>query len=113
MRQTRIQRIMKVGESAWLWRDSKTGIAVIRDGATGLGHSCHANISTTGSVRGMKALGYWAKDSRCVRFGGFVYNIDTYVVSDAYDEVAGQNCMCPACIARRAKEAQSGVSACA
>lgn len=50
--------VRNVGPCAELHRDRKNGIAWIKDGSTGLGHSCHANIDVTGSVRGMKVLGY-------------------------------------------------------
>lgn len=50
--------VRNVGPCAELHRDRKNGIAWIKDGATGLGYSCHANIDATGSVRGMKKLGY-------------------------------------------------------
>lgn len=79
--------VRNVGPCAELHRDRKSGIAWIEDGSTGLGHSCHANIDATGSVRGMKALGYWGKEDRTVRSHGFIYNIDTFVVDeeDPYD----------------------------
>ena len=41
----------------------KNGIATIYDPSTGLIHSCHPNISTTGSIRGMKRLGYWGENT--------------------------------------------------
>ena len=77
-----------------LYRDSKTGIAWVDNGSTGQGHSAHPNISATGSIRGMKALGYWGKSDRCVRSHGFIYNIDKLVVSDDLDELARRNCKC-------------------
>ena len=40
----------------------KNGIATIYDPSTGLIHSCHPNINVTGSIRGMKKLGYWGKN---------------------------------------------------
>ncbi len=53
------QFIREIEENVNLYRDDKTGIAWIEDGRTGLGISVHANISATGSVVGMKNLGYW------------------------------------------------------
>lgn len=79
---------------AKLYRDSKTGIAWVANGSTGCGHSAHPNIDATGSIRGMKKLGYWRKNDRCVRSHGFIYNIDSLVVSDELDEIARQNCRC-------------------
>lgn len=68
--------VRRVGSSKFLFVDPKTGIAWIEDGRTGLGHSCHPNISATGSVRGMKGRGFWGKRDRTVRSHGFIYNID-------------------------------------
>lgn len=44
-----------------------------------MGHSCHANIDVTGSVRGMKNSDTGQND-RTVKSHGFIYNIDTFVV---------------------------------
>ena len=35
----------------------------------------HPSIHYTGSVRGMKKLGYWRKTDRCVRCGQYIYNL--------------------------------------
>lgn len=35
----------------------------------------HPSIHYTGSVRGMKKIGYWGKNDRCVRCGQFIYNL--------------------------------------
>lgn len=77
-----------------LYRDPKTGIAWVENGESGCGHSAHPNIDATGSIRGMKARGYWRKADRCVRSHGFIYNTDSLVVSDELDEVARQHCRC-------------------
>ena len=94
--------IREVKPHAKLYRDNLTGIAWIADGNTGCGHSVHANISASGSVRGMKNLGYWQQKDRCVRSHGFIYNIDTYVVDDELDKIVADECMCIACAERRA-----------
>lgn len=86
--------IKTVGPYAQLYRDSKTGIAWVEDGRTGLGHSAHPNIHHTGSVYGMKRCGYWSTKDRAVRSHGFIFNIDHVVVSDEYDEIARQHCRC-------------------
>lgn len=101
-------KIKDVGPCAELHRDPKTGIAWIKDGSTGLGNSCHANIDATGSVSGMKNLGYWGKDDRTVRSHGFIYNIDTFVVDEKnpYDMLAAEYCQCEACVERRSTEAK-------
>lgn len=38
----------------------------------------HPSIHYTGSVRGMKKLGYWGKDDTCVRCGQYIYNMSRY-----------------------------------
>lgn len=86
--------IKSVGAYKELHRDDRTGIAWIEDGSTGNGHTAHPNIDATGSVRGMKKLGYWAKDARTVRSHGYIYNIDRLVVTDELDEIARQYCRC-------------------
>lgn len=88
------QLIKEVAPYKKLYRDTRTGIAWIEDGTVGLGHSCHANIDETGSVRGMKARGYWGKNDRTVKSHGWIYNIDTLVVSSPEDEIARQHCRC-------------------
>lgn len=35
----------------------------------------HPSIHYTGSVAGMKKLGYWNKSDICVRCGQYIYNI--------------------------------------
>jgi hypothetical protein len=77
-----------------LYRDPKTGIAWVEDGSTGMGHTAHPNISATGSVRGMKSLGHWPKSARTVRSHGWIYNIDSCVVSNGLDKIARDACRC-------------------
>lgn len=86
--------IKHIEEYVDLYRDTKTGIAWVENGKTGSGHSAHPNIDSSGSVAGMKKLGYWAKDARTVRSYGAIYNIDSCVVSDKYDEIARKHCQC-------------------
>jgi hypothetical protein len=93
--------VSAVDPHAELHRDHGTGIAWIKDGSTGLGHSCHPNIDASGSVRGMKARGYWDEDDRTVRSHGFIYNVDHVVASDRYDRLALQECKCIGCLQRR------------
>jgi hypothetical protein len=88
------QHIKEVAPCKNLYRDTRTGLAWIEDGSTGCGHSCHPNIDASGSVRGMKKLGYWAEDARTVRSHGFVYNIDRLSISDKMDEIAREHCQC-------------------
>lgn len=35
----------------------------------------HPSIHVTGSVRGMKKMGFWGKDDRIVRSGQYYYNL--------------------------------------
>ena len=37
--------------------------------------SRHPSIHHTGSVQGMKKLGFWGKDDVCVRCGQYIYNL--------------------------------------
>ena len=97
------QFIREVKPYAKLYRDDRTGIAWVQDGSSGCGFSVHSNIDASGSVRGMKQLGYWGKKDRVRRSNGFNYNIDTFVVSDELDEIAAEYCNCEACLERRAK----------
>lgn len=94
--------IRELGDYKSLYRDDNNGIAWIEDGDTGCGYSCHSNIDASGSVKGMKKLGYWEKDARTVRSHGFIYNIDTLVISSEYDKLLAESeCKCIACCERR------------
>lgn len=73
---------------------NSTGIVWIEDGSTGVGHSCHPNIDATGSVRGMKKLGYWGEKDVCVRSHGFIYNVSRTIVTDPLDEIVLDLCAC-------------------
>ena len=86
-----------------LYRDTSNGIAWIVDGEHGLGVSVHANIDSSGSVRGMRDRGYWGKEDRAVRSHGFVYNIDSFVCDpeDELEMIVAQECMCAGCQERR------------
>lgn len=64
------QFIKEVKPYCKLYRDDTNGIAWIENGSTGMGHSVHPNIGISGSVRGMKNLGYWDKDDKIVRSHG-------------------------------------------
>ena len=94
--------IRKLGNYRTLFRDDNNGIAWITDGSTGCGYSCHSNIDISGSIRGMKNLGYWKKDARTIRSHGCIYNIDSLIVSNEWDKLlADHECKCAACIERR------------
>ena len=96
-----LELIAHVGDYKDVYRNKTTGIAFIADGSTGLRHSCHANIDNSGSIRGMKERGYWNKKDRCVRSNGYIYNIDTFIVTDCLDSIVANYCMCQACIERK------------
>ena len=89
-----------------LYRDSNTGIAWIADGTTGLGVSVHANISSSGSVAGMRDRGYWGREDRVERSHGFAYNIDSFVCdpNNELELIVASECMCAGCQERRTKD---------
>ncbi|WP_157931612.1 hypothetical protein [Mycobacteroides abscessus] len=89
-----IEKLQEIRPHVTLYRDSDSGIAYVEDGSTGNGHSAHPNIDATGSVAGMKALGYWAADAQTVESHGFIYNIDAFVVDGELDRIAAEHCQC-------------------
>lgn len=91
------QLIKVIREHVELFRCNNTGIAWVEDGRTGNGHSAHANIDASGSVKGMKSRGYWKPDARTARTHGFIYNIDTVVIDSDLDKIAAEHCRCEAC----------------
>lgn len=95
--------IKEVRPHAKLYRDTNTGIAWIADGNSGLIYSIHANISSTGSVRGMKQIGRWGKKDKTVRTNGYIYNIDTFICNEnnELEKILADECMCVRCIERR------------
>lgn len=86
-----------------LYRDTNNGIAWIEDGSTGLGISVQPNLDKSGSVTGMKKLGYWDKSDRIVLSHGWKYNIDRFVCDKKNDleMIVADECMCRACLKRR------------
>jgi len=84
----------QIDECTALYRDEDTGIAWVENGHTGNGHTCHPNIHHTGSVNGMKRLGYWRHSDITVRSHGFIYNISKFTVSDEFDRLAAKHCRC-------------------
>lgn len=96
--------IREIGKYKNLYRDTVSGIAWIEDGNAGVGISIHSSIDISGSVRGMKKLGYWRKTDRTVRSHGCIYNIDTLIVDNnnpLEKLLADTECKCQACIERR------------
>lgn len=98
--------IREINEYTTLYRDDKSGIAWIEDGSTGMGISIHSNIDNSGSVRGMKQMGFWRKNDRTIRSHGWIYNIDTLIVdrnNPLERLLANAECKCKACLERRMK----------
>lgn len=89
--------IKKIDDITTLYRDNKTGIAWVENGHTGSCHSAHPNIDGTGSVIGMKNLGYWRYNALIKRSHGTIYNISVCSVHDSLDEIARQHCQCGGC----------------
>jgi hypothetical protein len=96
--------IKKIDDCTTLYRCPRTGIAWVENGHLGMSHSAHANIDSSGSIRGMRARGYWKKDCRTVRTNGAIYNIDTLIISDDLDKLAAEHCRCEACNERRSHQ---------
>jgi hypothetical protein len=80
-----------------LYRDPNTGIAWVENGSAGIWHSAHPNIDVSGSVKGMKKLGYWNENDIVVRSNGSYHNVSKIVVSDEYDKIAYEHCRCEGC----------------
>lgn len=89
-----------------MYRDSHSGIVWIEDGSTGMRINIHGNIHSSGSVTGMRKLGYWKKKDRVVRCNGYIYNIDTliYDKNNELEMFVVNECMCDACRERRKNE---------
>lgn len=88
-----------------LYRDDDNGITWVEDHSTGERVSAHPYISSTGSVAGMKKMGYWGKDDKIVESHGYMYNISRFVGDDEsideFEMVAANECMCEKCKERR------------
>lgn len=93
--------VKEIKEHVVLYRDSKSGIAFIKNGLTGNEHSAHPNIDRTGSVVGMKKKGYWGKNDIVVATNGAKYNISKLVIHDELDKIASEHCNCTECFKRR------------
>lgn len=89
-----IETIRETGQYKTLRRDTDTGIAWIADGSTGLRYSVHPSIDASGSVKGKKDRGDWARDARTVKCDGFIYNIDELIVTSDDDRIVAEECRC-------------------
>ena len=92
--------LCEIKEHVTLNRDRKTGLAFIQDGTTGLHHTIHPNIDSTGSVSGMIANGPWEKDDIVLSTPYGHYNLSQKVITDDYDKIVAQHCLCNVCKAR-------------
>lgn len=97
------QFIREIKPHVNLYRDDKNGIAWIEDGTSGCEISVHSNIDASGSVSGMKNLGYWGKKDRTIRSHGFIYNIDSFVCwkENELEMIVANECRCQGCLERR------------
>ena len=70
----------------------ENGIAVVIDTVTGQQHSSFSNIHSTGSVAGMRKLGYWGKKDVIVKAHGFIYNVSRPLTcSTEWEKMAEDN----------------------
>ncbi len=77
------------GKKLGMIAEIKLGEVVeIHNGSTGNGHSAHPNIDTSGSVKGMKAIGYWGQHDVIASAHGNNYNMSKLVISDDLDKLA-------------------------
>ena len=79
-----LEEIRKLDDTATLYRDNRTGIAFVRDSVRGCSWSVHPSISTSGSVNGMRKLGYWEKEDKVVRCHGAYINTSHVVLDNEY-----------------------------
>lgn len=100
------QLIEVIQPNVEVYQNPMTGIAWVKDGRNGLSYSCHPNIHKTGSVKGMKARGYWDPDDEVVSSNGFKYNTSHFIVSDGLDSIAANYCECRQCLLRKVKRLQ-------
>lgn len=96
--------VTQISPHVQLFRDTSTGIAWVEDGTSGQGHSAHPNIDITGSVKGMKQLGYWHPNDRVVESHGFHYNITKIVLDSEFDRIAQHACLCDVCAEHKARK---------
>lgn len=105
------QLIREIKPHVNLYRDTLNGIVWIEDSSTGLGISVHPNIDKSGSVTGMKNLGYWDRSDRIVQSHGQKYNVDRFVCDkdNKLEMIVADECMCQGCIERRQKYGKTNI----
>lgn len=97
MRNTNAKLICQIDKHINLYKDMKNGIAFITNGDTGDLHGAHPCIDKSGSVKGMKNIGYWKKDARSVRSNGLIYNISECLICNSLsvlDIICAAHCTC-------------------
>jgi len=72
-------KVMEIMPDVALYRDDKTGIAMVEDGRNGNNCTLHPNIDSSGSVDGMVNQGYWSRADKTVQAMGAIHNISVYV----------------------------------
>ena len=92
-------------ESRVFVREIEPGVELFRDAVTGI---AWAEDHRVGSVEGMVARGWWMASDRVVRSHGWIYNIDRFSCDDGdpIEAIVAEECMCPACIERRARQGE-------
>lgn len=90
--------------------DSKTGIAWVHDGSTGLRYTVHPNIHYTGKISGMRKHFGWGRYDRIRRFKGYKYNIDilSYNRNSKLETELASRCQCEACLERKSEWEKEG-----
>jgi len=78
-------RVKETGDLCSLPLISK--VVTIENYSSGTRHSAHPNINSTGSVRVMKKLGYWAKTDITTSQRGTIYNISKVYCSNPLDHL--------------------------
>lgn len=62
-------------------------VVTIDDHSIGCRMSAHPNIGQSGSVAGMKNMGYWRKNDVTVRQRNFIYNVSSVACTSIIDEL--------------------------
>lgn len=78
-------RVLETGDLCSL--PTKGMPVTIDNFSAGIRHSAHPNIDASGSVKGMKALGYWLKTDITLRRRGAIYNMSHVATDDLLDEL--------------------------